>query len=89
MYKDMESHAIIKRFFLALDTLKADKRIRGRQTFCTRYGINKRNFYKCINNPSSGVFEPAWLYYICRDYGICPSWIMMGQGGMYASITNA
>ena len=38
-----QSQVIIKRFFEALQVLIENKVIRGKQTFATRYGINRRN----------------------------------------------
>ena len=35
-----DSTAIVRRFFVALQRLKADKRIRGKKTVTDRYGIN-------------------------------------------------
>ena len=41
-----DSQLVVGRFFDALYRLKADKVIRGKQTFTSRYGINRWNMNK-------------------------------------------
>ena len=38
-----ESQEVVRCFFEAMYRLKADRRIRGKQTFTARYGINRWN----------------------------------------------
>lgn len=78
-----ESQRIIKRFFDAIGILKANKIIRGLQTFTTRYKINKRNFYTCKNTPESDIFQVAWLNLLVVDYKVSPNWLITGEGSFF------
>lgn len=75
-----DSQKIIQRFFDAIYFLKAEKRIRGKATFTREYGIDRWNFNKLEKNPSSDIFQPAWLTYLVRDYGISARWLLTGKG---------
>lgn len=79
-----DSQEIVRRFFQALDRLKADKVIRGKQTFTLRYGINRWNMHTLQNNPASNIFQAAWLLYLVRDFHISPLWLIAGEGPFYA-----
>lgn len=74
------SQIIVRRFFEAIRELKSRKLIRGVQTFTTRYGINKRNFYTCEKQPERDIFQVAWLYYLVTDYGVSAQWLLTGEG---------
>lgn len=78
------SQIIVKRFFDAIQELKSRKAIRGIQTFTTRYGINKRNFYTCKDQPERDIFQVAWLGYLVTDYGVSPRWLLTGEGDFLA-----
>lgn len=77
------SQAIIKRFFEAVEILIQQKRIRGRQTFCTLYEIDKRNFYKQMNDHSRNYFEVAWLAPLVNEYSFNATWLLTGRGEMF------
>ena len=77
------SQAIIKRFFEAVDVLIQHKKIRGRQTYCNLYEIDKRNFYKQKNDLSRNYFEVAWLVPLVNDFNISSHWLMTGRGDMF------
>lgn len=79
-----ESQAIVRRFFEAIGELKSRRAIRGIQTFTTRYGINKRNFYTCRAQPERDMFQVAWLAYLVNDYGVSPRWLLTGEGDFFA-----
>ena len=49
------SQKIVRRFFEAIQILKANKIIRGKQTFTARYGINRWNFTPAKSRPK-GIF---------------------------------
>lgn len=78
-----DSISIVNRFFEALQRLKADRRIRGKKTFTDRYGINRWNLNSCEKSPERDIFQPAWLTYLVRDYGVSPSWLLLGEGDFY------
>ena len=78
-----DSQRIVKRFFEAIDILKANKVIRGLQTFTTRYEINKRNFYTCKKTPESDIFQVAWIGYLVKDYKVSPEWLLAGIGSFF------
>lgn len=77
------SQAIIKRFFEAVDVLIQHKKIRGRQTYCNLYEIDKRNFYKQKHDLSRGYFEVSWLVPLVNDFNISSHWLMTGRGEMF------
>lgn len=79
-----DSITVVSRFFEALRRLKADRRIRGKKTFTDRYAINRWNFNTCEKQPERDIFQPAWLMYLARDYGVSPAWLLTGEGDFYA-----
>lgn len=74
---------VVFRFFMAMDTLKERGDIRGYQTFCTRYGIDKRNFYKQRKQPQIQIMHFDWLVPLVTEYGISSLWLMTGLGKMF------
>ena len=78
-----DSQQIVMRFFAALQRLKDDKAIRGKKTFTERYGINRWNMLTLEKDMSRDIFQPAWLSYLVRDYGISPRWLLTGEGDFY------
>lgn len=78
-----ESQQIVERFFSALQTIISLKIIRGKQTFCREHGIDRRNFRYVEMNPSSGMFQPAWLAYLVRDFNVSSQWLLTGHGSMF------
>lgn len=79
-----ESQVIVTRFFEALQTLKDDKVIRGKQTFTNRYGINRWNFNTCEKQPERDIFQVAWLAHLVNDYKVSADWLISGNGSFYA-----
>lgn len=75
---------VTNRFFEAISALKAQKNIRGLQTFTRRYGINRWNAINLRNHPERSVLKPEWLVYLVRDYGISTKWLLLGKGKMFA-----
>lgn len=78
--QNVDSQLVVVRFFEVLDYLKANKYIRGLQTFTTRYNINKRNLYQLKADPSRDIFQVAWLFFLVRDYNVSPLYLLTGEG---------
>lgn len=83
MSQTIDSQAVVRRFFEALYRLKADKRIRGKQTFTRAYGINRWNMNTLEKEPERDIFQVAWLSYLVRDFGVSPMWLLTGRGNFY------
>ena len=81
MNEPRECLEITRRFFEALDMIKAQKRIRGMQTFTRQYGENYWNF--CTARNDGLRIKQEWLTYLVRDYDVSPLWLLTGQGGMF------
>lgn len=81
----MEKKILIQRFFAAIQHLIDEGVIRGLNTFCTRYGLNRRNITQLKKDPDGhdGIFSPVWLVYLARDYMVSPMWLLLGQGDFY------
>lgn len=73
-----QSQIIVRRFFETIQLLKAEKVIRGKQTFTNRYGINRWNFNTCEKQPERDMFQVAWLYFLVSDYKVSPTWLLTG-----------
>ena len=69
-----DSQKVVRRFFEALQVLKRERIIRGKQTFTARYGINRWNLNTLEKEPSRDIFQPAWLSYLVKDYGVSATW---------------
>ena len=81
---NQDSQQIVARFFEAIEILKRDKKIRGLKTFTNKYGINRGNFYKLQGNILSNIFQPSWLAYLVRDFGVSSEWLLLGSGNFYS-----
>lgn len=78
-----EGIAVTNRFFEAIDMLKAQKKIRGLQTFTKQYDINRWNIISVKQNPEKSVLKPEWIVYLVRDYGVSSEWILLGREPMF------
>ena len=78
-----DSQRVINRFFEALRRLKADKKIRGKQTFTNAHGINRWNMNSLEKEPSRDIFQAAWLTYLVKDYDVSAHWLLTGMGSFY------
>lgn len=75
--------AITKRFFLAIDVLITQKKLRGLNTFTTKHGMNYWNLCTLKKDPHIRVLKPECLSYLVTDFGISPSWLLTGVGSMF------
>ena len=80
-----DSQEIVKRFFLALQYLKDEKLIRGKQTFTTKYNINRWNLNTLQKEPERDIFQTAWLTYLVCDYNISAHWLLTGEGTVFTN----
>lgn len=74
--------SIKRRFFEALDTLAANKVIRGVGTFARAYNINKSNLLH-LREKENGTVNSEYLYYLIRDFGVNAQWLITGVGTMF------
>jgi len=79
---------ISQRFFLAIETLKHQKRIRGLQTFTRKHGLNYGNMNTLKNHITTRSLKPEYLAFICEDYGISCEWLLLGKGDMFIQISS-
>jgi len=78
-----ESQQIVGRFFEALNMLIESKKIRGKQTFIKKYGINRWNLLTLEKDNSRDIFQVAWLSHMVKDFNISAEWLLTGKGGMF------
>ncbi len=78
-----DSQRIVSRFFQALQRLKADRKIRGKQTFTRKYNINRWNMNTLEKDHTRDIFQPAWLTYLVEGYGVSAQWLLTGKGDFY------
>ena len=78
-----DSQRIVRRFFEALQRLKTDRKIRGKQTFTREHEINRWNMNTLEKDPSRDIFQAAWLAYLVEDYGVSAQWLLTGRGNFY------
>lgn len=83
MTQTSDSAAIVRRFFLALDTLKDTKVIHGLTNFTEEHGINRRNLYQLRKNPERRILQVSWLAYLVNDYGVNAQWLLTGRGNIF------
>lgn len=81
----MEKIIIIRRFFDTIQFLINSGVLRGFNTFCVRYNINRRNITQCKLDPDGhgGIFTPVWMSYLVRDYMVSPLWLLIGEGAIF------
>lgn len=73
----------MERFYSALDAIIAMKKIRGVNTYCTLYDIDRRNLIAQRKDPDRGWFQVSWLYPMVKEYGIDAKWLLTGVGRMF------
>lgn len=80
-----DSQQIVRRFFEALEMLKAMRVIRGIQTFTDEHGIDRRNLYQLRTDKSRGLLKVEWLAILVEEYGVSARWLLTGRGAMFYS----
>lgn len=76
-----EGIEVTKRFYEAIDRLIELREIKGKQTFCRDYDIDKRNFY-LYKRRRKHLLNVAWLSYLVKDYPVSAHWLLTGRGTM-------
>lgn len=74
---------VIARFYEALDAIIAQKKIRGVNTYCRLYEIDRRNLIAQRKDLERGWFQVSWLVPMVREYGVSSSWLLTGFGSMF------
>ena len=78
-----ESKQIMERFYSALDAIIAKKDIRGVQTYCREYNIDRRNFIAQRKNLDRSIFQLSWMQPMVKHYNINAEWLLTGHGRMF------
>lgn len=78
-----ENAKIVQRFFKVIYMLIDNNDLRGKQTFTNRYGINRWNLNTLEKEPDRGIFQPIWLTFLVRDYGVNSEWLLTGEGDVF------
>ena len=81
--------AVVARFFAVIDTLKSERVLAGLQTYCTRYGIDRRNLMQIRKQPTRALFRIAYIIPLVRDYHINAHYLLTGEGEMWQQGFNA
>ena len=75
--------AITKRFFLILDVVTNQRKIRGLKTFTDNHGINYWNFSTLKKDQDKRMLKAEWLAYIVEDFNVNAEWLLTGIGNMF------
>ena len=62
------SKKIMERFYIALDAIIAMNKIRGVNTYCRLYEIDRRNFIAQKKDLERGWFQLSWLQPMVNEY---------------------
>lgn len=74
---------IMERFYLAMDAIIECKKIRGVNTYCRLYDIDRRNLQAQRKDLERGWFQVSWLQPMVREYGVSAKWLLTGFGKMF------
>lgn len=77
------SQQIIERFYLALDAIIEAKKIRGVNTYCREYNIDRRNLIANRKDLNRGWFQVSWLQPMVTRFGVSAMWLLTGSGRMF------
>lgn len=79
---------ITNRFFLAIDMLKSQKRIKSLRQITTMYNLNYGNTHMMKSNPETYILKPELIANLSKDFGISVEWIIFGIGNMFKTYKN-
>lgn len=74
---------INSRFFLAIDSLVSQKKIRGLGTLSKLWDVSRFALSWSRNHPEAKPIKVEYLYYIARDFNVSLEWLFFGQGEMF------
>lgn len=78
-----ETKQIMIRFYSALDALIAKKGIRGINTYCRLYNIDRRNLLAQKKDLNRAIIQISWLQGAVKDFGVSADWLLTGRGDMF------
>lgn len=82
------SKQIMERFYSALDAIIAMKKIRGVNTYCRLYEIDRRNLQANRKDLDRGWFQLSWLQPLVKEYGVSAEWLLTGSGRMFKNLVR-
>lgn len=74
---------ITNRFFLAIDIMIKQGKIRSLLQITEMYGINYGNTYSIKKKPETFILKPELIAMLCFDFNISTEWILLGKGDMF------
>lgn len=77
------SKQIMERFYQGMDALIETGAIRGVNTYCRLYDIDRRNLIAQRKDPNRGWFQVSWLQPMVREFGVSARWLLTGYGKMF------
>lgn len=78
-----ETIAVISRFFAAIATLIAMKKIRGKATYWRIANIDRLNFNAQSKDYNRGYFQVSWIITLIKDFNVSSDWLLLGKGDMF------
>ena len=77
-----ESVLITKRFFIAIDVLIAQRKLRSLNSFARKYDINYWNLCTLRKEPEKRLLKVEFIYYLVRHFSVSPYYILTGVGNI-------
>ena len=78
---------IQRRFFEAISLAKSLGKTGGLKSFCDEHNLNPVKYYRIKGDIGKPIEEMHYksididaLLYLCRDFGVPPSWLLLGRG---------
>lgn len=75
--------AITNRFFLAIDTMIQQGRIKSLRQVTEMYGLNYGNTYTIRKKPETFILKPELIAKLCQDFNVSAEWILLGIEPMF------